>query len=183
MDETGCPIGGNGGPHSGDYAGVMVPSTAVLGTGGLTLLPGAKIRLGSASNLANGAQIGMTSNSAANAVLALAYDAVPNLTSASSGVIGIDVTNTTISNEAGLGNGGMFLGTVMGGSLIAPTLAPERKPLPPRRRRSQHRVWRRQRHLHPDREFRPGRLQFHFEQAAGREYRPGRAGRSAAASA
>ncbi len=124
VDETGCHIGGNGGPHSGDYAGVMVPSTAVLGTGGLTLLPGAKIRLGSASNLANGAQIGMTSNSAANAVLALAYDAVPNLTSASSGVIGIDVTNTTISNEAALGNGGMFLGTVMGGSLIAPTLAP-----------------------------------------------------------
>ena len=42
VDETGCPIGGNGGPHSGDYAGVMVPSTAVLGTGGLTLLPGAQ---------------------------------------------------------------------------------------------------------------------------------------------
>ena len=102
-----------------------VPASAVLGTGGLSVLPGGRIRLGAASNLASGAQISMTSNSVANAVLALAYsNAVPNLTSNSSGIIAIDAANSAISNEATLGNGSMFLGTANGGSLTAPTLLP-----------------------------------------------------------
>ena len=110
VDETGSPTDA----HSGNFAGMTVPAAAVLGTGGLTVLPGGKISLAAATNLASGAQIRMISNTAAEAVLALAYsNAVPNLTSNSSGIIGIDAANSAISNEAALGNGAMFLGTVM----------------------------------------------------------------------
>ena len=117
-------VNGSANSDAGNYAGVSVAAIAVLGTGGLSILPGGKIRLTAAGNLASAAPISMTSNGVANAVLALAYDALPNLTSISSGIIGIDAANSSISNEAALGNGSMFLGTVMGGSLNAPTLSP-----------------------------------------------------------
>ena len=66
----------------------------------------------------------MTSNGVANAVLSMAYNVLPNLTSASSGVVGVDAVNTAITNESALGDGAMFLGTLSGGTLNATTLLP-----------------------------------------------------------
>ena len=82
----------------------------------------------------------MTSSALANTVLGLAYNGIPNLTSNSSGVIGIDTTNSVISNEAALGNGFMFLGND-GRRCTQCRHAPtgQRQSLPPGRRRPGHR--------------------------------------------
>ena len=124
VDQTGNGVQSSSNQYGGNYAGITVGASGVLGTGGLTVLPGGRIRLAAATNLASTASISMSSNSVANAVVALAYNAVPNLTSNSSGIIGIDAANSAITTEATLGNGLMFLGTINGGSLTAPTLQP-----------------------------------------------------------
>ena len=104
---------------------------ATLGTGNLYIEAGGNIRLNSSAsvNTANGATLTVAGDALNTSVLSLGY--VPasqtglNITSTSSGTLGIDTgaTNFTLALTMGnLGNGSMFLGSFSTGTYSASTL-------------------------------------------------------------
>jgi autotransporter-associated beta strand protein len=102
-------------------AGTLVAAgtSQSLGVGNVTVGSGAVLRQSAFTNLGGGASVSV----AAGAVLALAGNFPPSLTSNSAGTVAIDIPNFTQTlNLASMGNGQMFLGSTGSGSYNAGTL-------------------------------------------------------------
>lgn len=114
-----------------DYAGgtvieagsglVDVKSTARLGTGGLTVLRGGRVRLlnptayGDDGNLASGQTIALAAGGVVG--VGVNVDISDRFTGDSAGVYGIDVvTHNYYLDQSALGNGRMFVGSLAGGT-------------------------------------------------------------------
>ena len=116
-----CGIDGRSGDSYDSY--VVASAGSVLGTGPLTLLPGARLQLSSAGNVATDATVSVNANSLASSALALTFNGVPaNLTNSSGAVLAINTPGsfTAIADESAVGNGMMFLGTTLSSATLAP---------------------------------------------------------------
>ena len=111
--------------------GIVTTSNASLGTGNLYIEAGGNVRLNSSAsvNTAGGATITVAGDALNTSVLSLGYVPISqaglNITSTSSGTLGIDTgaTNFTLALTMGnLGNGTMFLGSFSTGTYSASSL-------------------------------------------------------------
>lgn len=103
---------------------VDVAATSKLGTGNVTVNPHGRLRLNAAASIGAGASVTVLGNDLLAGVLRLNHNASPAFISpASTGILALDVTNTTISSMAGLGK--MAIGIATNSvNLDSPTLAP-----------------------------------------------------------
>ena len=104
-------------------ARIDVAPASGLGTGGLTVLPGGKLKLGAASNIEAGQPVLIQEHDVCVGVVSVGYDGMPDIDAASSGVFGIDETFTGSIDLSTLGDGGMFLGSTDGGTFDGATIA------------------------------------------------------------
>jgi autotransporter-associated beta strand protein len=106
-------------------ASLSVGAGGVLGTGDAAVLPGGRLRLTAASNLATGKKVRVASTDTALGAVAVTYDGIPALDASSDGVLAIDGVNPTVAiDQSAIGNGKMFLGAVGGQTCGLATIQP-----------------------------------------------------------
>jgi autotransporter-associated beta strand protein len=107
------------------HSSLSVGAGGVLGTGDAAVLPGGRLRLAAASNLASGKKVRVESTEAALGVVAVTYNGIPALDAISDGVLAIDGVNPTVAiDQSAIGNGKMFFGAVGAQTCGLATLLP-----------------------------------------------------------
>ena len=113
----------------GSEGRVVVSSTASLGSGNLTVLPGGKIALlGGLNNLGSGAFVYSSNSSTEAATVAFGASTfttvAARLSGNDTGILGLEGTHSEAVNLAAVGNGTMFLGAVDQNSTITGSVSP-----------------------------------------------------------
>ena len=103
---------------------VTVDAASSLGTGGVRMLPSARLRLGAASTLAPGHEIEMLGNSMILGYVVMAYYVIVPISAYSSGILGVDTAAFAQALDLSeIGDGMMALGSFSGGTYGAGALA------------------------------------------------------------
>ena len=103
---------------------VTVDAASSFGTGGVRMLPSARLRLGAASNLASGREVEMLGNSMMLGYVGMAYDGIAPISADSAGIVGVDTAAFTQALDLSeIGDGLMALGSFSGGTYGAGTLS------------------------------------------------------------
>ena len=102
---------------------VNVSAASSLGTGPIWVQESGVLRLN--AQVGNGVNVTVFGSDISPGLLAVGANIVPPLTIDSAGVLAIDTTNfNAVTSQAALGNGKMYLGSILGGTFSGTMLAP-----------------------------------------------------------